>query len=104
MFDKWERSAEYPTLFPVSRQVWVDTSRALPTSGTRMDELPLWVRSGGLLIEPRMAARQLAWFRRSNGAWVAVVELDVSSPNQRSRATATLWLPAGDISPNENPA
>ncbi|WP_235718646.1 MULTISPECIES: hypothetical protein [Mycolicibacterium] len=64
-----------------------------------MDELPLWVRSGGVFIEPRMPGRLIAWLRRSDGSWVAVVELELSSANQRSRATATLWLPAGDVSP-----
>ncbi|WP_232076849.1 hypothetical protein [Mycobacterium gallinarum] len=83
----------------MSRPVWVHTGRALPASGARMDELPLWVRSGGLLIEPRMLGRLVAWLRRSDGGWVAVVEVDVSSPNRRSCATATMWLPAGDVSP-----
>ncbi len=62
-----------------------------------MDELPLWVRSGGLLIEPRMPGRLVAWLRRSDGGWV--VGVDVSSPNRRSSAAATMWLPAGDVSP-----
>ncbi len=99
MFDDWQRSSEYPTLFPVSRPVWVNTARPLPGSGARMDEVPLWVRSGGLFIEPRMPGQLTAWLRRSDGSWVAVVELELSSANRRSRATATLWLPAGDVSP-----
>ena len=53
-----------------------------------MDEIPPWVRSGGLFIDPRMPGHLIAWLRRSDGGWVAVVELEVSSPNQRSRATA----------------
>lgn len=69
-----------------------------------MDEIPPSVRSGGLFIEPRMPGYLIAWLRRSDGGWVAVVELEVSSPNQRSRATATLWLPAGEISPRDEPS
>ena len=64
-----------------------------------MDEVPLWVRSGGLFIEPRMPGQLIAWLRRSDGSWVAVVELELSSANRCSRATATLWLPGGDVSP-----
>lgn len=69
-----------------------------------MDEVPLWVRSGGLLVEPRMPGHLIAWVRRSDGGWVAVVELEVSSANRRSRATATLWLPSGDVSPADEPS
>ncbi len=67
-----------------------------------MDEVPLFVRSGGLLVEPRMRGHLIAWLRRSDGGWVAVVELELSSANRRSRAAATLWLPAGDVSPVED--
>ncbi len=42
MFDEWRVSDEYPTLFLLSRPVWVDTARVLPASGIRQDELPLW--------------------------------------------------------------
>lgn len=66
-----------------------------------MDEIPLWVRSGGLCIKPRMPGHLIAWLRRSDGGWVAVVELEVCSANERSRVTATLWVPASDVSPLE---
>mgnify|MGYP000914632203 FL=1 len=50
-FDQWVSSATYPTLFKVDRQVYVDLTRAFPGLGDvtrRQDELPLWVRAGGL--------------------------------------------------------
>ena len=31
-----------------------------------MDEIPLWVRSGGLCIKPRMPGHLIAWLRRSS--------------------------------------
>ena len=64
-----------------------------------MDQIPLWVRSGGLFIEPRIPGHLVAWLRRSDGSWVGVVEHELSSANQRSRVAATLWVPAGDVSP-----
>ena len=71
MFDQWRVSEEYPTLFLLSRPVWVDTSRVLPASGIRQDELPLWVRASGLRLEPRMSGTQRAWVRRSDGGWIS---------------------------------
>ncbi|WP_246241439.1 hypothetical protein [Mycolicibacterium madagascariense] len=66
-----------------------------------MDEVPLFVRSEGLLVEPRMPGHLIAWLRRSDGSWIAVVEVELFSANRRSRTTATLWLPAGDVSPDD---
>jgi hypothetical protein len=49
MFDTWDSSADYPTLYRVERDVLVNVSRAFPRSGyRRQDELPLWVKTGGL--------------------------------------------------------
>ncbi|MDH6244368.1 hypothetical protein [Mycobacterium sp. OTB74] len=96
MFESWENIAGYRTLIPCDRTAMVNTS-CLPTSGTRRDELPLWVKAGGLQIDYEMPARQLAWVRRADGSWIAVVELSVRSGNQQSSLTATLWLPPGAI-------
>ena len=86
----------YPTLFPCDRLVTVKTSW-LPHSGIRRDELALWIKAGGLHLDYEMPGRQLAWVRRSDGSWIAVVELTAQSGNQRSSLTATLWLPPGAV-------
>ena len=70
----WESDPQYPTLFPVDRDVVVSTTEALPSSGRRLaGQPPVWVRAFGLQIESRMTGRQVAWVRRSNGGWLAVV-------------------------------
>ncbi|MCV7023643.1 hypothetical protein H7I77_09820 [Mycolicibacterium novocastrense] len=93
MFDGWEDSADYPTLFRVCREVSIDTARIFPPSGIRKDELPMFVKSGGLLLEPSMRGRQIAWIRRADGGWLAVCELKAASANGRSRVNMQLWLP-----------
>lgn len=93
MFDFWDPSSEFPTLFRVDREVRVNTARIFPTTGIRKDELPLWVQACGLLLEPVMLARQVAWIRRADGGWLAVVEMPASSANGRSRVAMELWLP-----------
>jgi hypothetical protein len=99
MFDAaWEDSADYRTLFRLDRQVRVDVARIFPPTGTRKDELPLWVKAGGALLEPVMPARQIAWLRRSDGGWIAAVEMPVSSAIARSRLSMQLWRPADAVS------
>ncbi len=88
-----ESDPTYPTLFPVDREVVVSTAEALPSSGRKLaGQPPVWVRAFGLQIEPRMTGRQVAWVRRSNGGWLAVVMVPASSGNGRSRLTMPLWL------------
>jgi hypothetical protein len=94
MFDSWETSATFPTLYRLDREVRVDITRIFPASGIRKDDLPLWVKAGGLLLEPAMSARQIAWIRRSDGGWIAAVEMPAGSANGRSRLAMQLWLPA----------
>ena len=99
MFDSWNDSADYPTLFRLDRQVRVDVARVFPPTGIRKDEIPLWVKSGAVLLEPTMDARQIAWLRKCDGGWVAAVAMPVRSANGRSRLTMQLWLPADALSP-----
>lgn len=97
MFDHWDNDHAYPTLYFVERDVLVDTSRLFPPSGVRRDELPLWVKSFGLQLEPWMPARQLAWIRRADGGWLAIVTVSASSGNGRSTVTMPLWLPPDEL-------
>jgi hypothetical protein len=99
MFDTWDSSADYPTLYRMERDVLVDVSRAFPRSGyRRQDELPLWVKTSGLRLEPTMHARQVAWIRRaSDGGWLAVVLMPAGSANGKSKITMQLWLEADMI-------
>jgi len=100
MFEAWENIDGYTTLFPCDRPVMVNTSW-LPASGTRRDKLAMWIKSSGLHLDYEMPGRQIAWVRRSDGSWIAVVELTARSGNKRSSLTATLWLPAEAIRPPE---
>ena len=93
MFGQWHNDNQYPTLYRVDREVAVDTSRLFPRSAVRRDELPLWVKSFGLQLEPWMPARQLAWIRHADGGWLAIVTMPASSGNGRSTVTMPLWLP-----------
>ncbi|VBA34470.1 hypothetical protein [Mycobacterium pseudokansasii] len=93
MFEHWDDSAEFPTLVRVDRQVRLDVARVFPASGLRKDELPLWVKAGGVVLEPVMLARQVAWLRRSEGSWLACVQMPARSANRRSQLTMNLWLP-----------
>jgi hypothetical protein len=99
MFEKWRVSDEYPTLFLLSRPVWVDTARVLPASGIRQDELPLWVRAAGLRVEPRMLGRQTAWLRRSDGGWQRSSRSAQPARTANLGLSTTLWLTPEVISP-----
>ncbi|MEB3023010.1 MULTISPECIES: hypothetical protein [Mycolicibacter] len=93
MFERWVSDRSHPTLFPVDRSVAVYASEALPCSlRRRANDLPLWVKSFGLRIEAHMPGRQVAWLRRSDGGWIAVVLVEALSANRQSRVTMPLWL------------
>lgn len=78
----------------------VDVARVFPASGIRKDELHLWVKAGGLLLEPAMSARQIAWIRRSDRGWMAAVEMPAGSANGRSQLAMQLWLPPEALTAN----
>jgi hypothetical protein len=102
MFDEWESDSEYPTLFRVDWDVVVSTAEALPSTGRKLaGQPPIWVRSFGLQIEPQMHGRQIAWVRRSNGGWLAVVLVPPTSGNGRSRVMLPLWLDQMRVQPDE---
>jgi hypothetical protein len=44
-----------------------------------------------------MLARQIAWLRRSDGGWLAVVSMPASSANGKSSVVMQLWLDPGMI-------
>ena len=92
LFDNWKADAEYPTLFEVDRPVRVDPNQIFRPSDRRRDEIPLWVKSFGVHLDTSMLARQLAWLRRTDGSWLAYVELPVASANGKSQLTMKLWL------------
>ena len=73
-FSDWPEDASYRTRFSIDRQVWVDMLRVFPGLGSctrRQDELALWIKSGGLRLDPWMPGRQVAWLRRADGGWLA---------------------------------
>jgi hypothetical protein len=94
-FSGWPQAAEYRTLFSISRMVWVDMLRVFPGLGAcarRQDELALWIKSGGLRLEPWMPGRQVAWLRRADGGWLALVLVPATSTNQAAHVTMQLWV------------
>jgi hypothetical protein len=97
MFERRHNDDEYPTLYRLDRDVVVDTSRLFPASTVRRDELPLWVKSFGLRLEARMPARQLAWIRRCDGSWLAMVMMEAGSGNGQSTLAMQLWLPSDGL-------
>lgn len=100
MFDHWVSSGDHPTLFVVDRPVLVDIQAALPGVGRRrMGGVPMWCRSSGLRLEPQMPGRQIAWVRRFDGGFFAVVEVVAGSANGRSRLTMQLWVEPDMICP-----
>lgn len=111
MFDTWYGEVcGYRTLHRVDRPVLVDVARAFPAiaaGGPRRDQIPMWAKSGGLLLTPPwMPGRQTAWVLRANdGRWLGVVLLPVTSAQPESALTMQLWLEADmftaadDVSP-----
>jgi hypothetical protein len=83
--------------------VRVDVARVFPASGIRKDELHLWVKAGGLLLEPAVSARQIAWIRRSDRGWLAAVEMPAGSANGRSQLAMQLWLPPEALTSEPSP-
>lgn len=99
MFGNWARELlGYRTLHHVDRPVWINTARAFPRGRLRRDQIPMWTKAGGLHLEPWMPARQTAWLLRDDGTWLAVIELEARSGNNKSSVTMHLWLLADDIS------
>ncbi len=45
-----------------------------------------------------MSGTQRAWLRRSDGSWIAVVDVQAASGNGHSQVSMTLWLPPEVIS------
>lgn len=99
MFESWQAELlGYRTLIPVDRPVMVNTARAFPPSGARRDQLAMWIKSGGVVLDAWMEGRQTAWLRRADGGWLAAVTIKVASGNKRSHLAMQLWLLPEDIS------
>lgn len=93
MFEPWGCDPSHPTLFKVDREIAVYAHDALPSSGRQpADRIPLWVQAFGLRIEAHMRARQVAWIRKSDGAWLAVALVPVASSNRRIQVTLPMCL------------
>lgn len=94
-FDMWSDRTTLRIVDP-PRLVLVDWAQVDPTAGRppgfACDPLPLRVRAGGVRVEPRMSGVQRAWLRLCDGQWRALVEVEVSSANRRSRLTLTMLV------------
>ena len=94
-FSGWPETTEYRTRYAIDRPVWVDMGQVFPGLGScarRQDELALWIKSGGVRLEPWMPGRQVGWLRRADGGWLAVVLLAAASANDASHVTLQLWV------------
>ncbi|MGV9408614.1 hypothetical protein ACWDOP_01765 [Nocardia sp. NPDC003693] len=96
MFENWPE----PSVGPSPRRVvqppvpvTVDLGLAIFTDGTHFgaNELPLWVRSGGLLVTGRSPGLLLAWARTSSGDWLALVELTLLTANGFGHVPTRQW-------------
>lgn len=98
----WPDTGPYRTLFRVPRRaVWVAMARVFPGLGScarRQDELPLWVRSAGLRLEPWMEGSLQAWLRRADGGWLGWVCVPAASANGAGRLTLQLWVDSDALS------
>ncbi len=89
-------------MFDPPRPVWIDMTAAGMAGGfTPVNTVPLRVRTGGARLEQRMQGWQHAWLQASDGRWVAVVSVRVSSANEQSHASIPLTVAAGAIRPAE---
>ncbi len=93
--DTWSDRTTLRIINP-PRPVSVDWSHVDPTAGRppglARQPLPLRVRAGGVRVEPRMSGVQHAWLRLCDGQWRALVEVELSSANRRSRLTLPLLV------------
>ncbi|OHU71411.1 hypothetical protein BKG86_17315 [Mycobacteroides chelonae] len=92
MFDEWVDPPDITTLVRVERPVIVDMSRAYPRLNIPNAPPSLGVRAYGLKFMPSMHGQQVAWFRRADGGWMAVVLVPIESSNGRSVLTMQLWV------------
>lgn len=98
MFDQWASELlGYRTLVAVDRDVLVYTGRMFPPASVRRDGIAMWVKSGGLHLEPWMPGRQIAWVKLDTGDWVAVVDVTAFSGNQLSQVVMRLWVIPQDL-------
>lgn len=84
--DHWATTDDYPTLYRVDRPAWVHFQTLFPDLGRRLIGVPMWLRSGGLRIEPWQRGRQVAWMRRF--LW-RLVDRCARSRRQRERCIET---------------
>lgn len=99
VFEATSCDPAHPTLFRVDRQVAVYAHDAIPSTGRRpADRLPLWVKAFGLRIEAHMQGRQIAWVRRADGGFLAIVLVPAASSNGQLRVTLPMCLDPSQIS------
>jgi hypothetical protein len=62
--------------------------------------VPLWVKAFGVRIEAHMQARQIAWARRADGGWLAILLVPASSSNGRLQITLPMCVDPTQVSPD----
>lgn len=88
---------EFPTLFLVDRPVVINAQAVFPRNGRRLNGVAMWVRSNGLRLEPYVLGRQIAWIRRCDGGFWALVLIVAHSANGQSTLPMQLWVEPENI-------
>ncbi|SCX15316.1 MULTISPECIES: hypothetical protein [Mycobacteriaceae] len=96
MFDTWRNPR---TLILRDEPVEVLTNHVWPDALGAMSLAPADVRNHGLYVDAIARGRLLAWVRRSNGVWLAVVQIEGRSRDGQSSLTMTLWVLPNAVRP-----
>jgi hypothetical protein len=89
VFDAWRD----PRMLVVRDEpVEVLTNNVWPDALGAMTQAPYEVRNRGLHVDSIAPGRLLAWVRRSNGVWLAAVQIEGRSRDGQSSLTMTLWV------------
>lgn len=102
VFEEWSDRRTL-RLYDPPRPVWIDMAAAgVAGVFTPANTVPLRVRTGGARLEHRMQGWQHAWLQSSDGRWLGVVSVRVSSANELSHAAIPLTVAAVAIHPAEH--
>jgi hypothetical protein len=99
VFDDWHDPPGVKILVTRDQPVEVMITQLWPEAGRAMFLSPAPIRAYGLYVPSIARGRLVAWMRRTSGTWLAVVNIDASSPDGRSTVTMTLWCPAHTVRP-----
>lgn len=93
MFEDWENPPGIEILRPVDREVQVmSTALWPPPPRSSMSLAPCEASDHGLVLDDHHQGRQIAWIRSSDGGWLAVVMVTLTTADKANAITTALWL------------